>query len=388
VPALLPVVALLIFGLGSPAAAEGAAIRLSGPSGPGPSDADRARIALQIERLGSEVAALSVSERGLLGEINLLDATARLRAAERASFDARVGELTGQINETSARVTELTARSAWAEAALRGRLRALYRMGALRQYRLVAGASSLEGLLRASRTAAALASADAAVVARARDARRDVQAGRDELDRQRAALLAESEKAAGAQREIERTRAEKERLLASIRRDQQVRTGALDELRRADSALEGLAGDLARAVTAPAMDFSRFQGLLPWPSRGLLRTPFGPTLHPRFQTLVPHDGIDLDAPYGADIRAVFDGKVVYASWLTGYGLTVLIDHGGGYVSVSAHASALIVEPGESVRQGQVVGQVGDTGSLEGALLYFEIRKNGRPVDPRLWLKTR
>ena len=355
------------------------------PSG---SDPDRARIATEIERLGSELARLSASERGVLGEINRLDALARLHTAERDDLSGRADAFSLQVDQASARVTALETRAQASSDLLKRRLRTLYRMGPLRHYRLLADASSPEGLLAASRTAAALVASDAAVVSRAREAAGSLEAGREDLRRQEQSLRAASETADAAARGIEQARAEKARLLASIRQDRLVRTGALEELRRAGSALEGLAGNLPRSATAPAMDFSRFQGLLPWPAPGRVRTAFGPRMHPRFQTIVPHDGLDIDAPYGADVRAVFDGTVAYAGWLSGYGLTTLVDHGGGFVTVYAHASALLVEAGEAVRQGQLLGQVGDTGSIEGALLYFEIRKNGRPVDPRVWLKGR
>jgi septal ring factor EnvC (AmiA/AmiB activator) len=104
--------------------------------------------------------------------------------------------------------------------------------------------------------------------------------------------------------------------------------------------------------------------------------------------VVPHPGIDIDAPEGESFRAVFDGRVVFASWLHGYGLTVIVDHGNGVVSVQAHASILLAAAGEEVARGQVLGKVGDTGSLQGAYLYFEIRENGRPTDPAGWLRPR
>jgi len=111
-------------------------------------------------------------------------------------------------------------------------------------------------------------------------------------------------------------------------------------------------------------------------------------VHPRFKTEVPHPGIDIDAESGADIQSVFDGQVVFASWMRGYGLTAILDHGAGLLSIYAHASALLVEPGEQVLRGQRLGKVGETGSLRGPFLYFELRENGAAVDPTNWLRSR
>lgn len=98
-------------------------------------------------------------------------------------------------------------------------------------------------------------------------------------------------------------------------------------------------------------------------------------------TVRHHDGIDISLPYGAPIRAHEDGVVVHAGWRNGYGLTVIIDHGSGKETLYAHASALRVREGQVVRAGEVIAAVGTTGRAYGAHLHFEIRHDGRPVDP-------
>ena len=135
------------------------------------------------------------------------------------------------------------------------------------------------------------------------------------------------------------------------------------------------------------LDIRKFQGLLDWPAAGSVRAGFGTVVHPRFKTEVPHPGWDIDAREGAPIRAVFDGAVIYAAWLHGYGLTAILDHGEGLLSVYAHAAVLIVEEGERVHRGQSLGRVGETGSLRGPYLYFELRQDGRPIDPATWLRA-
>ena len=103
---------------------------------------------------------------------------------------------------------------------------------------------------------------------------------------------------------------------------------------------------------------------------------------------MPHPGLDIDGRAGADIRCIFDGRVVFSSWMRGYGLTAIVDHGGGFLSVYAHASVLLVEAGERVVRGQSLGKIGDTGSLRGPFLYFELRVDGEPTDPERWFRPR
>ena len=113
---------------------------------------------------------------------------------------------------------------------------------------------------------------------------------------------------------------------------------------------------------------------------------FGDRREPQFGTVLPHRGWDIDAPHGAEVRAVFDGRVVWASWFRGYGLLVVIDHGDGVHSVYAHLSAIVVANGAEVSRGQVIGRVGDTGALGGPGLYLEIRRAGRAEDPANWIR--
>jgi septal ring factor EnvC (AmiA/AmiB activator) len=127
---------------------------------------------------------------------------------------------------------------------------------------------------------------------------------------------------------------------------------------------------------------------LEWPAEGPVSARFGTVVHPRFKTEVPHPGLDIAAPEGEPFRAVFDGRVAYATALPGYGLTCIVDHGNGVVSVYAHAAVLLVGAGESVARGQQLGKVGESGSLKGPYLYFEMREAGKPVNPASWLRAR
>jgi septal ring factor EnvC (AmiA/AmiB activator) len=86
------------------------------------------------------------------------------------------------------------------------------------------------------------------------------------------------------------------------------------------------------------------------------------------------------------VRAVADGTVVYAEWMTGYGLLAIVDHGNGYMSLYAHNDALIKDTGAAVKRGDPLGTVGTSGGQGRAALYFELRRNGAPVDPGVWLR--
>jgi septal ring factor EnvC (AmiA/AmiB activator) len=127
---------------------------------------------------------------------------------------------------------------------------------------------------------------------------------------------------------------------------------------------------------------------LPWPSDGPVITRFGMQHHPQFGITVFRRGIEIEAREGEAVRAVKDGQVAYADWYKGYGELVIIEHGNGLYTLYGNLSRLDLKKGDHVIQGQVIGLAGDTGSLKGSKLYFEIRQNGEAQDPLAWLAKR
>ena len=130
------------------------------------------------------------------------------------------------------------------------------------------------------------------------------------------------------------------------------------------------------------------RGRLPWPTDGRIVTAFGSQVHPRFGTRTFRNGVDIEAVEGTDVAAVYPGHVLYTGWFKGYGNLIILDHGHDYYTLYAHVADIVVREGDDVKQGQRIGTVGDTGSLAGARLYFEVRYKERPLDPADWLRQR
>ena len=208
---------------------------------------------------------------------------------------------------------------------------------------------------------------------------------------------------------LQRAREERARVLAGI--DQQYKDRASREkaLGRDAKALQGLLAQLRAAAARAARDAARAKartdadparradagkrrptvasapplrvGGLGWPVAGNLLASFGGRLPDGRRS----DGVLIAAPAGATIKAVADGTVVFADWMTGYGNILIVDHGNGYMSLYAHADGLLKDPGTPVRRGDPVATVGTSGGQDQAALYFELRRNGTPVNPASWL---
>ncbi|AAM39341.1 peptidase M23 [Xanthomonas campestris pv. raphani] len=130
----------------------------------------------------------------------------------------------------------------------------------------------------------------------------------------------------------------------------------------------------------------------PAPKVGGLSWPVSGNLLARFNATLPDGhtskGVLIGAPKGSTVTAVADGTVVFSDWMTGYGMILIVDHGNGYMSLYAHNDTLLRDAGASIKRGEAVAKVGSSGGQGVPALYFELRRNGQPVDPSSWLQRR
>ena len=182
--------------------------------------------------------------------------------------------------------------------------------------------------------------------------------------------------------------ARKERSIALARIDEDIsdRSDRLTALQEEARSLETLVADLTRLLTSlPAGDavpFTDRKGDMAWPVKGRKIGSFG---RPRADGQLRWEGIMMSAGAGTDVRALHHGRVVFADWLPGMGLLIVLDHGDGYMSLYGHNQDLLRDVGEWVSPDTVIARVGDSGGMADPGLYFEIRKDGSPVDPADWI---
>jgi len=134
-----------------------------------------------------------------------------------------------------------------------------------------------------------------------------------------------------------------------------------------------------------ATDFPNLRGRMIWPTNGYIINRFGRHQHPRWKTITQNIGIDIKAEFGESVRAVAGGVVTAITWQRGRGNIVIINHMGGYFTVYTHLSQILVQMDQQIELGQVIGNVGDTGSLHGPMLHFEIWKSKQALNPEDWL---
>jgi septal ring factor EnvC (AmiA/AmiB activator) len=211
----------------------------------------------------------------------------------------------------------------------------------------------------------------------------ELRAASDAAQRQLAEVTAAQAEQVAA---LEHARDERRSLVAKLDAGIGDTNAAIAKLKAEEQRVGDLVKRLAKATAGFPVDssqpFARSKGKLAWPVAGRLAGDYG---QPRAGGQVRWNGVLLEAERGSAVRAIYGGRVVFADWLPGLGLLVIVDHGGGYMSLYGHNETLLKQPGDAVAAGDAIAQVGDSGGQARPALYFEIRQNGEPVDPHQWI---
>ncbi len=172
---------------------------------------------------------------------------------------------------------------------------------------------------------------------------------------------------------------EQQALLDKAQYDKEVSEQAYEEIMAASQEITNM---IRRSqMTSSGYASVTGSGAMIWPLDGPITSEFGWRTHPIFGTQRYHSGLDIGGDYGLPIVAAASGTVIHSGWISGYGYTVIIDHGGGITTLYGHNSSLSVDVGDVVSQGQTIALCGSTGNSTGPHCHFEVRENGEPVSP-------
>ncbi len=381
--------------------------------GAGPAIAQSSRDAeRKLEQVRSELKSIAAERRKLEGQRG--EASRELRQA-----DEQVGQSSRVLRATETALTEeqralaaLQARRDGLQATLAGKRTELAQL--LRATYAVGDAAPLQALLAQDRIANAQRTlAYHGYLQRDRVQRiatlsaelQQVDALEQQIVAKRSALDATQRAQRAQLAELERARRARAGLVAQLDRRYQDRAGREQALGRDAKALQQLLTRLRAAAAkaasqpkpAPARPGAKptraaavvkaapiAVGGLSWPLSGSLLAGFGGTLPDGRSSA----GVLIGAAAGSPVKAVADGRVVFADWMNGYGLILIVDHGNGYMSLYAHNDALLRDAGDAVKRGDALASVGNSGGQGRPALYFELRRNGQPVNPNTWLQRR
>ena len=350
-------------------------------------------------------------EASVLSELEAIDGRLTEKRKQVAALDGRMRRAQADIGELQGEIGRLQTRRSGQEEVLSRRLRALYKLQAQGGVLpiVLSGDDPVTQAVQL-RHLTTLATVDARLIREYRvtsEAMADRKSRLETRGKELASLRSDAEQ---ERVEVDQEAAKRRALLSRIQDERAYHDRMVSELSEATRRLEAFVRDLQekqrRAVAKPPAPsrparpapgdspgvsgpgFAALRGRLSWPADGRVVAEYGPQVNPRFGTKTFRNGIDIEASEGSSIAAVFPGHVVYTGWFRGYGNLIIVDHGGEYYTIYAHAADIRVAEGDEVKQGQIIGTVGDTGSLQGPRLYFEVRHEGKPQDPAQWLRPK
>lgn len=347
------------------------------------------RIDTDLSRLRHAISQVSKSTSQVSVEVNQLELQRAILNSEieKSELLIQLAEREQQRNEQQR--ADLKAKSATQEEAIGKRLAQLYKRGRLGYAHLFLTQSRLDDLLGAFHYARHMTERD-------HQAFLEYRRTFEQLELVEKALVVTRDRAQAAVVENAEKRSELDQLLKK-------RTERLNHLRRQRDQKRSLARELelereeldmmikrlqaddpsAEELRVPV---TRYKGRLDWPATGPILRKFGVYRDPEFKTKRRQKGVDIQAQPGSLVKAMYSGRVLYADWFKSYGNLIIIDHGENITSFYAHNERLLVETGQFVERNTIIARSGDTGSLEGPFLHFEVRAQGQPENPSKWLK--
>jgi septal ring factor EnvC (AmiA/AmiB activator) len=354
----------------------------------------------QLREEREKVAEARKKETSVLAELEQIEQRLADKQREITRLDARVKRVQAEVQTLRGDIERLQVQRGGQQELLAQRLRAMYKVhaqgGALP---IILSGEDPAARAATLRQLASVAALDARVIQEYRlttDRLGDRKTREEARQAELATLKTEAQR---EQTDFDRDAARRRVLLAKVRDERAYHERMVGELTEASRRLEVFITELqarqrrvakapppAPGIDSPGVGFGGLRGRLPWPTDGRVVAVFGAQVHPRFGTRTFRGGIDIEAGEGTAVAAVYAGHVVYTGWFKGYGNLIILDHGNEYYTLYAHVSETAVKEGDDVRQGQRIGSVGDTGSLSGTRLYFEVRYQGKPQDPEQWLR--
>lgn len=349
------------------------------------------RINAQIKDLRSKLQSERKRESSVLAELSRINLTRDLLRRELAAENLQLRRARTEQAELTRKSAGIRTRLDREKADIQRTLVTLYKYGRLSFLQFILRAESMDAVFAESKQLGLLARHQEKILNEYLGALAQLRATETLLQAKTAEAAARirtaEEKRAGLEAEEKKNRALVERI-QSTRESYEQTIGELDESARQLQAL--MKRLLAQEFAWPESFTPIYEkrGRLPWPipARRIL-TAFGLQKHPRFNTTVQNNGIEIEPrPDETAVTAVHTGRVVYADGFEGYGNLLILDHGMSYYTLYGHCAEFLVDQGDVVKAGRPIALVGDTGSLKGTCLYFEVRFKTRALDPLLWLQ--
>ena len=355
----------------------------------------------QAKEKRAQAGALKGQETRALGDLKRTERDLAATRKRLKTLHARRERLDDQLVLTRANLERSVASLSTKRDQLAHRLRHIYMEGPARDLEFLVSTKSFAGLMMRWDFLQMVAEQDRLLLESVETEKDKVEANKKRLESNLQEVSVNAQRTTKESSKLTNLRESRASTVQQIQSKREEYEAAAAELERSARAVAALLARLERSRQAEATkargegrnpqpysgDFARGQGQLDWPVQGNIVGHMGLETHPRFGTQVRNDGIDIAVPSGTPVRAVAKGRVDFANDdYEGIGGMVVLNHGDGYYTIYSHLSEVNVSSGIEVNSGTVIGRSGETGSLKGPVLHFEVRKGATPLNPESWLR--
>ncbi len=346
------------------------------------------KVQTQITQEHERVQAFTQKEAQLIQELDAIDFQLNRAENKVADLSSRIRQLEETMAALRSDLQKLSGRIHERRGYAENRLAALYRMHAAGRLNMKAPPATLFDFLVNRRAMEQVVNADYGILDGLNRDMVQMQTMETRLGEQKAAMDKLETDLAGEIQTMTAASRKKKEILHAVQQEKKMSRAALAALKESADALDQQLAALEKQAETPRspVAFSLQKGWLMPPVAGQIISRFGIKQSGDYKSFTFQSGIAIRGEQGDPVRSVFKGNVVYAEWLKGYGNMVIINHGENYYTLYAHLQEMFRKKGDTVDTGEVIATMGDTGSLKGVCLHFELRHHGKPVDPLKWLK--
>ncbi|RMF14969.1 MAG: metallopeptidase [Gammaproteobacteria bacterium] len=343
----------------------------------------------RLDKLKGWMGQARTRETRLEHELAELERTIQDLTRTKRQLDQETADIQNELDTLKKREAQLDAELTRQKARLAEALREQWKLGQQPAVKLLLSGNTPADIDRALYYLRKVGEARQALIDETRRLMEDIRQVRADILSRNKALLDKRAETEKNRLRLEARQKERQTLLARLQRDIRNHASTISRLERDQKELESLVKEVERSLgeldrSADSQPFAKRKKRLPWPLKGKLLRRYGE----RFKSGARSSGMVISAKPESPVRAIHHGRVIFADWLRGFGLLLIIDHGDGYMSLYGYNQALLKSPGEWVRSGEIIANAGASGGQTQSGLYFEIRHKGRPVNPLSWLAKR
>ncbi len=338
----------------------------------------------QISNIQSQLNQGKKEEKDLISQISALNSKINTIENEINQITADIQNKIAAIAEAEIKLKETEAAIVQQNDALNKRLRVMYKNGETGMLEILLGSSNISDFLSNVDMIQKIYDNDIKILKKIQKQHEDIKEQKVQLETLKTQLEQEKKNEEAKQAELQVQKSSVEALKAEVSKDNKALEKQIDQLNAEANALTALIQSQQNKGQASSSTTSQYTGgamAWPVPASHRITSPYGYRIHPILKVKKFHSGIDIGAGSGTPIVAAASGTVTMSQTYGGYGKTVMIDHGGGMVTLYAHCSKLNVSVGQKVTKGQTISLVGSTGQSTGPHLHFEVRKNGATQNP-------